>query len=139
MCVCTIHQNVKLMLHTLNLPSPFATYQECLARLTCNPATPSCHLGSCSYCPGFDDLKTSLMSLLDDNLIESIIYKQWTSVDRSTLETVSQPADEFAESLCSKLDALLTHSFIVKHQSQFYSETKSSPPPGIFCSFSRFL
>ena len=72
------------------------------------------------------------MSLLDDNLIESIIYKQWTSVDRSTLETVSQPADEFAESLCSKLDALLTHSFIAKHQSQFYSETKSSPPPGIF-------
>ena len=131
-CICTIHQYVKLMLHTLNLPSPFATYQECLARLTCNPATPSCHLGSCSYCPGVDDLKTSLMSLLDDNLIESIIYKQWTSVDRSTLETVSQPADEFAESLCSRLDALLTHSFIAKQQSQFYSETKYSPPPVIF-------
>ncbi|MCG8624127.1 MAG: hypothetical protein MJE68_19305, partial [Proteobacteria bacterium] len=45
-CVCTIHQNVKLMLHALKLPSPFTTYQECLAWLTCNPATPGCHLGS---------------------------------------------------------------------------------------------
>ena len=57
------------------------------------------------------------MSLLDDNLIKCIVYKEWTSVDRSTLETVSQPADEFVESFCSKLEALLTHSFITKQQS----------------------
>ena len=43
-CVCTIHQNIKLMLHALKLPSPFTSYQECLAWLTCNPATPGCHL-----------------------------------------------------------------------------------------------
>ena len=43
-CVCTIHQNIKLMLHTFKLPSPFTTYQECLAWLMCNPATPGCHL-----------------------------------------------------------------------------------------------
>ena len=77
-------------------------------------------------------MKTSLMSLLDDNLIKNIAYKQWTSVDRSTLDTVSQPADEIAESLCSNFDTLLTHSFIAKQQSQFYSETKSSPPPVFF-------
>ena len=100
--------------------------------MICNPATPSCHLGSCSCCPRVDNLKTSLMSLLDDKFIESIVYQQWTSVDRSTLETVSQPADEFAESLCSELDTLLTHSFIAKQLTSFYSETKSSPPPGFF-------
>lgn len=55
-----------------------------------------------------------------------------TSVDRSTLETVSQPADEFVESFCSRLEALLTHSFIAKQQSQFYSEMKTSPSPGVF-------
>jgi hypothetical protein len=66
-------------------------------------------------------------------VIDCIVYKQWTSVDRSTLETVSQTADElFVESFCSKLEALLTHSFIAKQQSQFYSETKTSPPPGVF-------
>ena len=43
-CVCTIHQNIKLMLHALKLLSPFTTYQDCLAWLTCNPATPGCHL-----------------------------------------------------------------------------------------------
>ena len=80
-CVCTIHQNVKLMLHAWKLPSPFTTYQECLAWLTCNPATPGCHLGYCSSCPGIDNLKSRLMSLLDDNLIDCVDYKQWTSVD----------------------------------------------------------
>ena len=30
-CICTIHYNIKLMLHALKLPSPFTTYQECLA------------------------------------------------------------------------------------------------------------
>ena len=49
------------------------------------------------FLPGVDNLKTSLISLLDDNLIDCIVYKQWTSVDRSTLETVSQPADEFVD------------------------------------------
>ena len=131
-CVCTIHQNVKLMLHALKLPSPFTTYQECLAWLTCNPSTPSCHLRSCSSCPGVDNLETRLMSLLDDNLIDCVVYKQWTSVDRSTLVTVSQPVDEFVESFCSKLEALLTHSFIAKQQSQFYRDMKTSPPPGVF-------
>ena len=43
-CICTIHRNIKLMLDALKLPSPFTTYQECLAWLTCNPATPGCHL-----------------------------------------------------------------------------------------------
>ena len=62
----------------------------------------------------------------------ALLTKQWTSVDRSTLETLSQPADEFVESFCSKLEALLTHSFIAKQQSQFYSETKTSPPPEVF-------
>ena len=61
-CVCTIHQNVKLMVEgakilTLeDLRDKFGssdgeiTYKHLLANLICNPAQPECHLGSCQLC-----------------------------------------------------------------------------------------
>lgn len=58
-CVCTIHQNVKLMVeacrqrdfqelipdHTGNI-----TYKDLLSLLSCNPATPDCFLDQCQLC-----------------------------------------------------------------------------------------
>jgi len=54
-------------------------------------------------------------SVMDDCLIDSVIYWQWVSVDRSTIETISQSADYFVDSLCEKLEVLLPHS-ITAHQ-----------------------
>ena len=34
---------------------------------------------------------------LGNNMIDSVVYKQWVSVDRCTLETVTKPTDEFME------------------------------------------
>ena len=48
-CVCTIHQNVKLMILGAKLPelssSEFKTYHDFLARIICNPPLLGCHLG----------------------------------------------------------------------------------------------
>jgi len=49
-------------------------------------------------------------SVMDDCLIDSVTYRQWVSVDRSTIETISQSADYFVDSLCEKLEVLLPHS-----------------------------
>ena len=51
----------------------------------------------------------------------------WISVDRSTLETISQPADEFVELFCEKLELLLSHSFVAIQQASF---CKSTLQPG---------
>ena len=59
-CVCTIHQNVKLM--------------------------PKCYLNTCTSCPGISHLSECLQSLMDDNLVDNVVYKQWVSVDRCTLQ-----------------------------------------------------
>ena len=128
-CVCTIHQNVKLMLlgarlHELN--HSWSTYHHLLAKMICNPPLPDCYLGKCEVCPGTEPLKQELYSLFDENMIDSITYKQWTAVDCSSLETVS----DFAESFCEKLEALRSHSFIASQQSKFFDETKSSLKPG---------
>ena len=54
----------------------------------------------------------------------------WVSVDRTTLETHSMPADEFVELFCEKLDLLRPHSFIASQQSTFYKDCKLKLVPG---------
>lgn len=69
---------------------------------------------------------------MDANLIDSIVYKQWISVDRCTLETISKSADDFVDSFCEKLETLLPHSFFAKQQAHFYSQLKEDLQPGEF-------
>ena len=134
-CVCTIHQNVKLMLlgarvHELNFADHFlSTYHHFIAKIICNPPLPDCYLGECKVCPGVEPLKHELYLIFDENMIDSVTYKQWTAVDRSTLETVSQQSYDFVESFCERLEALRSHSFIASQQSRFFDESKSSLKP----------
>ena len=69
---------------------------------------------------------------MDDSLIDTIVYKQWVSVDRSTLETISQSADNFVDSLCGKLEVLVPHSFIARQQSSFQVHLKAGLQQGEF-------
>ena len=68
--------------------------------------------------------------LLDENDMDQIVYKQWISTDRSTLETFCVPPEEFVEIFCEKLELLHPHSFIAREQAVFYTRTKTSLQPG---------
>ena len=98
------------------------TYHSCLA---CNPALPRCYLCCCQYCPGISNLKNHLQILLEENMIDEIVYKQWVSVDRSTLESICHSSDDFVKSFFEKLNLLLSHSFIATQQAVFYKDYKS--------------
>ena len=131
-CVCTIHQNVKLMLHGVNRQeltssddTTLTSYRHCLSKMICNPPLPKCYFGDCNLCPRIEPLRDHLVKILDENLIDSVSFKQWTAVDRSTLETLSMSSDEFVDLLCDKLEALQSHSFIATQQSHFYEECKN--------------
>ena len=63
-CMCTIPQNVKLMLNKLHL-SELPSYHNCLLKIMCNPPSPSCRLGECSTCPDIQIFKEGLIQLLD--------------------------------------------------------------------------
>jgi len=128
-CVCTIHQNVKLMLTAVGF-AEFPTYHDCLSKVMCTPPLPECCLNECESCPGIVPLRKELLTALDENDIEQVIYKQWVSTDRSTLETYCASAEEFLESFCEKLEILCPHSFIAKQQASFYSMCKSNLKPG---------
>ena len=129
-CVCTIHQNVKLMFsgagisEMIDSESVFLqSYHHCLARIMCNLPLPTCYLGECACCPGVSTLRVDLIELLDENLIDSITFKQWVSVDRCTLETYTKSVEEFVDMFCDKLDVLRPHAFIATQP--FYRECKS--------------
>ena len=110
---------------------PLATYQHCLARIICNLPQPFYYLNKCDACPGISVVKETLTCLMDTNLIDSIVYKQWVSVHRCTLETISKSADDFVDSFCEKLETLLPHS-IAKQQARFYLQLKEDLQPGEF-------
>ena len=122
--MCTIHQNVKLMMLELQL-AHIPTYHHCLAKIMCNPPLPRCYLSECDACPGIVKF-----TLLDDNDVDQIVYKQWVSTDRSTLETRCASAEVFVDTFCEKLDLLRPHSFIATEQASFYAKCKSSLQPG---------
>ena len=106
-----------------------STYHHCLASILCNPPLPTCYFGECTSCPGVSRLRDDLTTLLDANLIDNITFKQWVSVDCSTLETYTKPVDEFVDMFCEKLELLRPHSFIAAQQASFYSDCKSGLAP----------
>lgn len=145
-CVCQLHQNPKLMLDACNFKSlqsngsegTLSDYHNLLKMMICVNSTYRCYLRSCADCPSPDVLRNILAKLFDDNNIETITYKQWTSTDRSTLETVIKNVDEFLDCLMESLDKLLSHSFTAKQQSQYLNLLKTTIQTGVFLTLLDF-
>ena len=139
-CVCTIHQNVKLMIHDAKLSQltkeeevqesvglkHISCYKDCIAEILCSYASCECFLGKCQHCESLDHFKEKLLTLLNNAMIDEIQYKQWISTDRTNLETLTKPTDEFVDFFCGKLKLLRRHDFIAKQQSTYCAERKES-------------
>ena len=91
-CVCTLHQNTKLMfigskLSTLSHKT-FTHYRNCLAAIMCNPPSRDRYINKCTQCPGTDKLHEQLQAIMDMNAVDSLQYQQSTKTDRPTLITI---------------------------------------------------
>ena len=133
-CVCTIHQNFKLMFQGAKLETleNEYTYHDCLSETQCNPASVQCFSGECTECPGVEKLHEKIEKYFDEQTIDRIEYKQWTTTDRANLETKVQSADEFLHSFTSSIPKVLQHDFIAKQQARFLQETKRTLKLGEF-------
>jgi len=133
-CVCTIHQNIKLMFQGAKLETICEKYgyRNCLAETQCNPPRIECHLGNCKECPGIELLQSRLEQHFDEQMIDQIQYKQWTTTDRATLETKVQSVDEFIGAFLDVLPTVIQHDFIAKQQSQYLQKARSALKPGEF-------
>ncbi|CAF2145756.1 unnamed protein product, partial [Rotaria magnacalcarata] len=140
-CVCTIHQNVKLMIvgsHMDDLQleeeteTPIKNYKHALATIQCNPFLPACPMGECKNCPGVATLKEWLFQCFENKGIEEIEYKQWTTTDRLQLQTFVQSTDEFIERFLKSLKTLAMHDFIAQEQAKYLEWKKSNLADGEF-------
>ena len=116
---------------TANEKIPLKHYSHAIAKTMCNPSLPSCHLGDCTECPGREPLREMLERCFNEEEIEEIEFKQWTTTDRSTLQTIMQSTDEFIESFLDKLETPRRH-FIAKQQSCYLAERKEGLKEGEF-------
>lgn len=80
-CVCIYHENVDLMLQAINFEQltggtnfPFEIYHDIIKTIICTNATPECYLNECDKCPGIEDFKEFLKSVLESQDIETIEY-----------------------------------------------------------------
>ncbi|GBN46744.1 hypothetical protein AVEN_184302-1 [Araneus ventricosus] len=142
-CVCTTHQNVKLMIENAKLNTltngNIKNYKQCLVKMLCNPSAIGCNMGNCAYCPGETELRTILQESFDENLIEQVQFRQWISVDRCNLEILEKSSEEFIDLFCSKLSFLVRHDFIAKQQRAFFNYRKENLKESEFlvtCDFS---
>ena len=139
--VFVLHQNAKLMLYGSKIAilseGVFTHYRHCLAAMMCNPQRVLCYLGKCKQCPGAA-LHIKLQDIMDANMIDILQYKQWTSIDRSTMESIVQPVDEFLQSFIQALKKLQRHDLIAKLQSNFVNDAKQALGPNEFIVIADF-
>lgn len=145
-CVCPIHENVKLLIDGVNLKSitaesqrPIKNYHDCLDRMLCEVQSTNCLLGLCNKCPGLTNIIEQLEQNFEEKLIESVNYKQWVTTERTSLQTLISNVDEFLQFLSSGLSKLLLHSFLVNKQREFLNDKKTKLMKNeciVICDFS---
>ena len=116
-CVCTYHQNPKLMVSAMGEKN--VTYKDLMEKSVCDITNPDCMLHHCKKCPGEKAVKNYLSTLERLNDKDEIKYSRWTSTDRSTIETVVVPVENFIEDLSGKIRKLTRHHYIAKIQVKF--------------------
>lgn len=132
-CVCTIHQNVKLMLDAINIKNltkntnvPLSDYKDCIAKMICSEPKSNCYVDKCDKCPGTDSIISLLRDQFDDACITHVKCSFWTATDRATLLTQTLSIEDFLLELDSKLKTLKVHSYIAKQQGNFINEKKEN-------------
>lgn len=135
-CVCTIHQNVKLIVDNTRIKEmdlfeknkeSTVTYRDFLNELLCTSPTPDCFLNECNKCPGTEVLAVALEIYFEIEMIENITVKQWIKSKKGySLETITKNVSDFVDYFCDLLHDLNRHDFIAKQQSKFYACKKKA-------------
>jgi len=86
-CVCTTHQNIKLMIDAVNLKNlsrdsgiKLGDYKDYLEFILCKRPTAACHLLQCKNFPNMEKLSELVLELLEQNSIEQVIFSTWRSM-----------------------------------------------------------
>ena len=125
-CVCSIHQNTKLIADSFSaIISERYSYKDLMSYIVCDIEDKNCMMHRCDKCPGKSSLKKFIEEKFQEiNFEDEISYKQWESTDRTILRTITSSCDEFIDALIYEVDKLTKHSFISRSQAQYLKKLK---------------
>ena len=122
-CVCTYHQNPKLQLGALGIPT--LDYRKVMGKSVCDTSNRICMLHICKNCPGENGIKEFLQNLEDmEDVPDDIRFKEWVTVDRTQLEDRVLPFDEFLDTVSKSLYKLTRHHFVAETQAASFKKLK---------------
>ena len=127
-CVCQIHQNLKLQISVL--PERI-DMNNIFLKLVCSLDSRECMLHRCSSCLGRSNLSNYIESLFTSDEMEAddvVNYKQWRHNDQLKLESISSTVTEFISLVSEAADLATGHHFTCKSQSQYLRLLKESLP-----------
>ncbi|KAK2713715.1 hypothetical protein QYM36_009556 [Artemia franciscana] len=126
-CVCSIHQNVKLLLDVVKIEE---SYKDLIKMLICNVENNECILCHCDNCPSDDALIEYLTAKLseDYDLEEEIIISQMVNTHRTEIVKQSISIESFISLLSKSVENLIPHSYITKSQSKTFKKLKEDLP-----------
>ena len=123
-CVCSIHQNAKLLVSAIDWE---ITYKDLMGKIVCNASNKECMMHRCEKCPG----RVALQKFLDEEMDEmepdeEFHYSQWDTTDHATLNTITTTSEEYKELLIDSIDNLTRHSYLAKAQAKYLNEKKEN-------------
>lgn len=150
-CVCKMHQNVKLLLDGLKAHSYLDEsghplfpkhYSGVLKLMVCNEPTTDCYYAKFKDCRDADNIFLLLNEEFPvDRVQKSIEYMQWESNESHQVKLVHKTVDIdiCIEHLYEQLMKLRPHDFVAKKQSAYLNKLKDELKEGCFlalCDFS---
>lgn len=126
-CVCTAHQNTKLLLDPARLD-----YKDLMKMIVCDIENRDCMINRCEECP--NDLK-KLREIVKEGLGEFdengiVQFSQWTTTGRSTLVIQQESIEEYVDLVVSSIEKLMSHSYIAKAQTKYLKHIKENLSKG---------
>jgi hypothetical protein len=98
-------QGSRLVRLTAGDDRPLACLNDCVQTMVCSMNNARCRLRTlgeqCKECPGTDPLLHQLQSVFSREGIEEVVYRQWQTVDRCNIETITADTDAFIYSFLS--------------------------------------
>jgi len=71
-------------------------------------------MGKCAKCAvKADEIEDNMLYMFENQDVETVTYKSWTSTDRSTLETLTKPVDEFTQEFMKNMKKLREHDYVI--------------------------
>ena len=118
-CVCSYHQNAKLLCSAIpgNLDC-----KEYMNLCVCDLADPNCMFHLCESCPNITNLSNYLKNIFEDNDFDNddkISYKQCVATDCISLACIQSAVDEFIQ-IANEMIYDLCHHHFIKDSQAFY-------------------